>query len=95
MNRMIRLLPVLLLAGCCVETFIPKNTSRRVYEVQDLCSHLRISEVELRNRLDVELSKQGFQSDVVAIIPQKGILVIDATREAHVRIQQILVEMGL
>jgi hypothetical protein len=95
MDRMLRLIPLLLLTGCCVEMFAPDNSTVRIYEVTDIMRKLRLNEEQVRDRLDMALGQEGYSREVKDIQPQKGMLVIRATPRGHTRIQQLLVELGL
>lgn len=93
MNRMIRFVPILLLAGCCQQLFNSADYVTRVYNVQEIVEKLKIGELEIRNRLDVRLSSEGLQGDIEDIRPQKGLLVVVATPRAQARIDWLLSEM--
>jgi len=92
---MLRLIPLLVLTGCCVEMFAPDNTAVRIYEIQDIMAKLRLNEVQVRDRLDFALAQDGYSREVKDMQPQKGMLVVRATNKGHLRIQQLLVELGL
>jgi hypothetical protein len=83
----------LLLQGCCHELFRSEEMTTKVYEVQDLVRHLKMTEAALADHIENTLLNEGYRRDLGEIKPQRGIIVVYASARAQARIAALLAEM--